>query len=284
MRKRAVDIVFVIDASSSMRPFLDSLKVRLREFLQQFRDDGTWSLRLGLLAHNAHLDNGRWVYRNMCINGDGPENMRILYGNDDDAKTSLFTQSGDGLVDVEGFCERLDRIDCSGEKNSLLALDCAVDFPFRPLHSTCCDPARPGTTMVDSTYPMVMMFTNDKFESGVLKDVPIDRTLALLERVMGKIVKRHITLYLFAPDSTATDMISEFERTWLITPNQVDGVESDYACDRFFGRVDCCEIAHRVSRYADAWTPWDLDEWEREKGVCEKAVLGQDKWSNDCWA
>ena len=281
---RNADIVFVIDAGSSMRPIFDSLKGRLREVLQQYQDDGAWSLRLGLLAYNAHFDNGRWVYRNMCINGDGPENMRILYGNDDDAKTSLFTRVGDGLVDVEGFCERLDGIDCSGEKNSLLALDCAADFPFRPLYSTRRDPEYPETTMVSSSYPMVMMFTNDKFESGILEDVPIDRTLALLERVMEKIMKRGITLYLFAPDSTATDMISEFSRTWVITPNQVDGAEFDYAWNRFFERVNCWEIAHHISCYEDAWTPWDLDEWERKKGAYEKAILGQDKWSDDRWA
>ena len=275
MIKQAVDIVFVIDASSGMRPFLDSLKVRLREFLQQFRDDGTWSLRLGLLAHNAHFENGQWIYRNMCINGDRPENMRMLYGNDDDAKTSLFTRAGDGLVDVEGFCEGLDRIDCSGEKNSLLALDCAADFPFRPLYSICRDPEYPKTTMVSSSYPIVIMFTNDKFESGVLKDVPIDRTLALLERVMEKIGKRHIALYLFAPDSAAADLISEFSRTW---------VDFDHELNRFGEILTSEKILSHISCWEDVWDPSDLDEWESEKDAYEKAVLGQDKWTDDRWA
>ncbi len=281
---RNADIVFVIDASSSMRPIFDGLKEHVRAFLQQFRDDGDWSLRLGLLAYNAHFDNGRWVYRNMCVNGDGPENMRILYGNDDDAKTSLFTRAGDGLVDVEGLCEALDGIDCSGEKNSLLALDSAADFPFRPLYSTWRDPERPRTTMVSSSYPIVMMVTNDKFESGVLRNVPSDSTLALLERVMGKISKREITLYLLAPDSAACDLISCYPRTWVVSPNQVNGVESDYGLNRFFERVNSRVIAHRLSCYADAWFPEDLDEWEQAKDAYEKAVLGQDKWSNDCWA
>lgn len=108
--------------------------------------------------------------------------------------------------------------------------------------------------------------------------------LALLERVMEKIVKHHIALYLFAPNSAATDMISDFACTRVITPDQVDGVESDYGLNRFFKRVNCWEIAHRISCYEDAWTPWDLDEWERKQGAYEKAILGQDKWTDDCWA
>ena len=256
--KRA-DVVFVIDASDSMKPCFDKLRSSLKSFIQPFREEGFDSLRLGLLAYKAAPNNGKWAYFHSCVNGDDPNNMKILYGDDEDAKNALFTREGD--PDVDGFCRRLDSITCSADENSPLALDCAADFPFEPL----CSARR-----------VIVMFTDEKFETGVLKNEPIGRNCSVLERVMNKIVKRHITLYLFAPECEATDMMGEFSRIHI--RNVPAYVEGQSGRTDTWDNIDFEKVLEGIGRSVSGLVLQVVEE-----GPCDKAVYCQDKWKLTDW-
>ncbi len=257
--KRA-DVVFVIDASNSMKPCFDKLRACLKSFIQPFREAGFDSLRLGLLAYNAGPDNGHWVFRNVCVNGDRPENMQLLYSDDEDAKEALFTRSGDGFVDVDGFCRVLDGITCCADENSPLALDCAADFPFEPL----------GTTR-----RVIVMFTDEKFETGVLKNEPIGRNCNVFARVMEKIQKRHIRFYLFAPRCEATVMMSDYPRVYL---TEVPAFDGETGSVDTWNHIDFKKALEGIGRKVSDSVLQVVDE-----GPFDKAVYGQDKWPLSAW-
>lgn len=258
--KRA-DVVFVIDASDSMKPCFDRLRNSIKRFVEPFREEGFTSLRLGLLAYNAGPDNGKWVYRNTFINGDDPENMSVLYGDDEDAKDALFTRSGDGFVDIDTFCDRLDSIQCCADENTPLALDCAADFPFEPL---C------------TTRRVIVLFTDERLEDGVLKNEALGANCDILARVMDKIDARHITLYYFGPSCQGVDeIIGETPRTFVtgVTAYQdrVEGQDVWGVID--FDRI-LASIGGNISR--SALQIVSDPEYER-------AVFGQNEWSLEAW-
>ena len=193
-----LDILFVIDSSEEMALGFDKLRDLIKHCVVKLQDVVSDSLCLGLLAYNTELRNGCRFYRNTCIHGNCLDNMKILYGSDEEAKGSLFTRSGNVCVDIETFCRAIDGVKCSGSADSLFALDCAADFPFRPLQSA----AR-----------MVVMITRGKFESNFVSDSsPIEKD-SLIERIMTKLQKRNLAFHLYAPESAASEIISEFGST-----------------------------------------------------------------------
>ena len=257
--KRA-DVVFVIDASNSMKPCFDKLRRSLKSFIQPFRDEGFDSLRLGLLAYNAFPDNGHWAYRHICVNGGGPENMTLLYGDDEAAKDALFSHSEGGFVDIEEFCRILDGVNCCANENSPLALDCAADFPFEPL---C------------STRRVIVMFTDAKFELGVLKGEPIGKNCSILERVMNKIERRHITLYLFALCSESTEMMGEYS---CVSFTEVPVHSEEGGC---MGTWECFDFETVMKGIGKKVSQTVLQMVV--EGPIDKAVYGQDKWKLSAW-
>ncbi|SMG35484.1 VWA domain-containing protein [Fibrobacter sp. UWB13] len=258
--KRA-DVVFVVDASDSMKPCFDQLRNSIKKFVEPFREEGFTSLRLGLLAYNAGPSNGKWVYRNTFINGDAPENMNILYGNDEDAQESLFTRSGDGFVDVETFCNRLDSIKCCADENTPLALDCASDFPFEPI---C------------TTRRIIIVFTDEKLEDGVLKQEALGNNCSEIEKVMNKITnQRHASLYYFGPQCEGVEVMEDYPR--VIVTNVKEYKERAEGED-IWSNIDFEKILESMGKSISHSVLEVVDE-----GNFDKAVYGQDKWDLEAW-
>lgn len=259
--KRA-DVVFVVDASDSMKPCFDQLRKNIKKFVQPFKEEGFESLRLGLLAYNAGPSNGKWVYRNTFVNGDAPENMQVLYGDDENAKETLFTRSGDGFVDVDTFCNRLDQINCCADENTPLALDCAGDFPFEPI---C------------TTRRIIVVFTDEKMEDGVLKNDCIGDNYSELEKVMEKIInQRHSTLYYFGPQCTAVEeLLQDYPRVFVT--NVKDYQEREEGED-IWADIDFEKILEGMAKSISQSVLQVVDE-----GDYDRAVYGQDKWDLETW-
>lgn len=258
--KRA-DVLFVIDASDSMKPCFDQLRNSIKSFVKPFKEEGFTSLRLGLLAYNAGPSNGKWVYRNTFINGDAPENMNVLYGDDEDAQESLFTRSGDGFVDVETFCNRLDSVVCCADENTPLALDCAGDFPFEPI---C------------TTRRIIVLFTDEKLEDGVLKEEALGENCSTLEKVMDKIInQRHASLYYFGPHCEGSEMIEEFSR---VIVNNVKDYSERSEGENVWADIDFERILEGMAKSISHSVLQVMDE-----GDYSKAVYGQDKWDLETW-
>ena len=258
--KRA-DVVFVVDASDSMKPCFDQLRNSIKKFVEPFKEEGFTSLRLGLLAYNAGPNNDKWVYRNTFINGDAPENMNILYGDDEDAQESLFTRSGDGFVDIETFCSRLDSINCCADENTPLALDCAGDFPFEP---------------VCMTRRIIILFTDEKLEDGVLKQDAIGDNFSELEKVMEKICnQRFATLFYFGPQSAASEFMEEYPNVFM---TYVKEYKERAEGEDIWENIDFEKILEGMAKSISRSKLQIVDE-----GDYSRAVYGQDRWSLETW-
>lgn len=258
--KRA-DVVFVIDASDSMKPCFEELKKNIKKFVKPFQEEGFESLRLGLLAYNAGPGDEKWVYRNTFINGDAPENMNILYGEDEDAKESFFTRSGDGFVDVDTFCDRLDQITCCADENTPLAMDIAGDFPFEPL---C------------STRRIMIVFTDEKLEDGVMKNEAIGENCSVLNQVMDKISnERHISLYYFGPVCDGLKEISEYSR---VVIQEVKDYHKRAEGENIWAAMDFEKVLEGMGRNISQSVLQQVAENEYHS-----AVYGQDQWDLESW-
>lgn len=257
---KCADVVFVVDASGSMRTCFDQLRANIRKFVEPFREEGFDSLRLGLLAYSANIDRTarKCIYRNIVVGGEGVHAMKALYGAAPARDDLFFTRSKDGAVDVETFMRRLDGIRCKGDEDTVFALDCAADFPFGPL---------------ESTRRVVVLFTDEKVEDGVLGLESVGENFARLEKVMGKIVDRHVGLYAFAPASPATDLMSEFSRVYMTAVPEFRPEATGTWANVDFGRI--LEMMGRT--VSSSLSGGREQDWSR-------ALFGQNAWEDDRWS
>ncbi|MBQ6010305.1 MAG: VWA domain-containing protein [Kiritimatiellae bacterium] len=257
---KCADVVFVIDASGSMRECFDQLRTNIRKFVEPFREEGFDSLRLGLLAYSANIDRTakKCIYRNIVIGGEGATAMKSLYGSVPPRGELFFTSSKNGAVDTDSFMRRLDGVRCKGDEDTVFALDCAADFPYGPL---------------ESTRRVMVLFTDEKIEDGVLKQESVGEGFSQIEKVMEKIVDRHISLYVFAPASPVTDMMSEFSRVFLKNVPEFRPEATDTWANIDFARV-LEMMGKQVSSSLSGGNEQDFN----------RAVFGQDKWTDDRWA
>ncbi len=257
---KCADVVFVIDASGSMRECFDQLRTNIRKFVEPFREEGFDSLRLGLLAYSANIDRTakKCIYRNIVIGGEGATAMKSLYGSVPPRGELFFTRSKNGAVDTDSFMRRLDGVRCKGDEDTVFALDCAADFPYGPL---------------ESTRRVMVLFTDEKIEDGVLKQESVGENFSQLEKVMKKIVDRHISLYVFAPTSPATDMMSEFSRVFLTNVPEFRPEATDTWANINFARV-LEMMGKSVSSSLSGGSERDFS----------RAVFGQDSWEDGRWS
>ena len=257
---KCADVVFVIDASSSMRECFDQLRTNIRKFVEPFREEGFDSLRLGLLAYSANIDRTakKCIYRNIVIGGEGATAMKSLYGQVPLREELFFTRSKNGVVDTDSFIRRLDGVRCKGDEDTVFALDCAADFPYGPL---------------ESTRRVIVLFTDEKIEDGVLKQESVGENFSQVEKVMKKIVERHISLYVFAPASSTTDMMSEFSRVFLTNMPEFRPEATDTWVNIDFARV-LEMMGKQVSSSVSGGNERDFS----------RAIFGQDSWDDDRWA
>lgn len=257
---KCADVVFVIDASGSMRTCFDQLRTHIRRFVEPFREEGFSSLRMGLLAYSANINRTtkKCIYRNIVIGGEGASAMKSLYGSTPIREDLFFTKSQGGAVDTESFMHRLDGIRCKGDEDTVFALDCAADFPYGPLAST---------------RRVMVLFTDEKIEDGVLKQESIGENFSQVEKVMKKIADRHISLYVFAPASPVTDMMSEFSRVFLTVVPEFRPEATDTWTNIDFARI-LDIMGKTVSSSLSGGKEKDFS----------RAIFGQDAWEDDRWA
>ena len=257
---KCADVVFVIDASGSMRECFDQLRTNIRKFVEPFREEGFDSLRLGLLAYSANIDRTvkKCIYRNIVIGGEGATAMKSLYGSVPPRGEMFFTGSKNGAVDTDSFMRRLDGVRCKGDEDTVFALDCAADFPYGPL---------------ESTRRVMALFTDEKIEDGVLKQESVGENFSQVEKVMKKIVDRHISLYVFAPASPVTDMMSEFSRVFLTNVPEFRPEATDTWANIDFARV-LEMMGKQVSSSLSGGNEQNFN----------RAAFGQDSWEDDRWS
>ena len=80
MGANKVDIVFVVDASESMKPCFDKLKQNLRRFILPL-NQASFEVRLGLLAYHSMKVGSHIGHVNYFIGGDTTDKVTGLYNN-----------------------------------------------------------------------------------------------------------------------------------------------------------------------------------------------------------
>lgn len=191
------DIVFCLDASSSMTPCFEGVRGHISSFVDGLGPGGqaAWDLRFDFVA-----------YRD--TRGSFPlEPFRSV--NSDDLARDLYASNGpsSGLFvkEVAVFRHGLERLNVSGDEASLVGLDFALDFPWR-------DPR--------ACRRVVVLLTDEPFESGTLQDAQ----RRVLPDLMSKIEDLRVLLFMVTPPSALYSELAEVDRSEHIEVSSGDGL------------------------------------------------------------
>jgi len=199
MKPQNVDLVLLVDASSSMKPCFTQLREHLKELLYPLQK-ANFKVRFGLVAYAAAPGPSGPVYDHTFIGGSGPEMIRKLYGPQADA-SKFFTDDPAVVARVLGGLQ------AQGDEDTLLALDIAADFPFGP---------------VDSTRRVIAVFTDEPLEGGVLKAQPVAKIPELIQKLMS----RRIQLFFSGPSSPALELLGSLDGAQIEAVDGGDGLKA----------------------------------------------------------
>jgi hypothetical protein len=174
MPSKFCDIVFVLDASESMRPCIQGLVTNLNQMIRPLQGF-EFKVRVGLVAMSVGVgDGGAPIYRMETLAGDGVDALRAIYSQNQ----NLLSEN------TSRFAEKLNSLSLGGDEDHLLALDCAFDFPFGP---------------VSTTRRVVALFSDERIEDGMVGP----EQLAMVDALVDKLAARKIMLFAALPESPA---------------------------------------------------------------------------------
>lgn len=199
MPAQNVEIVFVIDTSKSMSPYIDGLKRNLRSLIEPLQQSGL-HVRFGMVAHKASRG-CRYKFR--FLKPVDRKLLRNMYGGQYDIR-DFFTD------DAKAFLNVLDDLKTGGDESTPVALDLAFDFPFGPL---------------STTRRVVAVFSDEKIEGGIMPNGWEN----IISPMIDKAIARKILLFGFIPESPAAIELSETERSEMVFWNCKDFEKIDFA-------------------------------------------------------
>lgn len=177
-----VDVVLVIDTSSSMAPCIEQLKAHLRDLVRPMQGHVA-RVRFGVVALSASSAGGEnLTYRVESLAGDWRATNAALYG--PATQVTLLTEDSGKVLAF------LDSLRVTGDEDNLLALDFALDYPFGP---------------VADTKRVVALFSDEILENGVVGGAPLDS----LPKIIEKLHARRIKLFCAVPFSDAAQQLGE---------------------------------------------------------------------------
>jgi hypothetical protein len=184
--KGHVDIVFVIDRSESMLPCINAVKESITKLIDVFKNDTRleWDVRLDFLAHSS----GNNIFRMESVNLCNMDILNSLYRRKPSPEQSFFTG------DVEKFKRRLSEIKVAGDETTLVALDIALDYPWR---------------QAINTHRAVILLTDEGIETG--EDVEWQE--AQIKNFYHKITEKCINLFMATPESDIFEKLAMTDRS-----------------------------------------------------------------------
>jgi Mg-chelatase subunit ChlD len=195
-----------------------------------------------LLAYNAGHDGSSLIYEHTFIGGNAKNLTTGLYTGTEASK--YFTSNPNKLI------EALDAVVTQGDENTLLALDCAADFPF---------------DSQDETRRVIALFTDEKLEDGILREEPLGR----LNEILKKIKTRGISLYAYLPESDSAANLRRLPKSIItgITPSE-----------NTWDNLDFKALLEQMGKSIS------VSSAQKSKDApYQKAIYGQDTWSEDCF-
>jgi hypothetical protein len=241
--KGVVDVVFCLDASGSMAPCIDAVRKNLDAFLDALAGDVNRKIdcRLDFLAHSCGED-GELV-RSMSLRKNGAELIQALYGQSPQP-AAFFT------ADRDAIRRALRDVAVYGDEAMLVALDMALDYPWRP-------PA--------GCHRVVVLLTDEPLEANAIWDTQRVK----LDAVIDKIQHLGVKLYIVGPASSGLDTLAEADKCLYQKSLQShDGL----------GSIDFNKVLGQIGKSVSA----SVLQQRPEAGV-KRALFGQDEWvaSND---
>ena len=153
-----------------------------------------WDVRFDFIAHSA--SNNGVIRHNSVFNEDAVE---ALYNS---RQARFFTDS----IDV--FRERLAEVKMVGDEAPLVALDVALDFPWR-------DPSK--------CHRVVILLTDEPFEEGAL----LPQQLEKLQEIISKVQDLKVLLFMVAPESDVYDQLSQVDKCeYEVLESKNDGLKN----------------------------------------------------------
>ena len=188
--KGVADVVFCLDASDSMTPCIDGVKMHISSFLEGLKSDRqrTWDVRFDFLAHNAARGEGGAIgmgHYSLYHDVDGNSVISALYHGQ---RGRFFT------TEIDEFKRGLDKVEVLGDEAPLVALDSCLDFPWRK---------------ADQCHRVVIFMTDEPFETSIMPD----SEKQVLEELQQKIQDLRVLLFIVAPDSPAYEELAEVDKS-----------------------------------------------------------------------
>jgi hypothetical protein len=236
--KGVVDVVFCLDASGSMAPCIDAVRKNLDAFLDALGGDVNRRIdcRLDFLAHSCGED-GELV-RSMSLNRSGIDLIKALYGQSPQP-SAFFT------TDRAAIRSGLQEVKVYGDEAMLIALDMALDFPWR-LQAGC--------------HRVVVLLTDEPLEANAIWKAQ----QAKIDAVIDKIQRLGVKLYIVGPASRGLDTLAEADKCLYQKSSQThDGL----------GSIDFNKILGQIGKSVSS----SVLQGRPEIGV-KRALFGQDEW------
>jgi hypothetical protein len=197
---------------------------------------------LDFLAYNAGESSGSTAF-SLCslYQNDSESLIRGIYGRSDQAAGARFF-----TTDLDEFCRGLDWVQVNGDEASFVALDTALDYPWRE---------------IVACHRVIVLMTDEALETGVY----VRQQLSAIPNLIEKIHALRVKLFLIGPSSSAFDQICAADRSeYQVMQDAHDGLKnSDFT--NLLG-----EIGKSVSVSTLQAVP--------TIATIRKALFGQDTW------
>jgi len=236
MASKVVEIVFVMDRSGSMAPCFEGLAAHLDSVVRPLQGFN-FEVRMGFVGCQVlkDPDDGGGVYVMHTLGGHGFDPIYQQGG----VGGALFTTDGaafsGALRDLASGLQ--------GDENHLVALDCALDFPFSPL----------GTTR-----RVVALFSDERIEDGSVTP----NNLLQVDALVNKIMARRILFFGALPMSPALEQLASADGC------QVESVAGGAG----LAQVDFGKLLGQMAKSISGTSLQGLE------GAYTKALFGQDCW------
>jgi len=237
--RHTVDIVFCLDASSSMQPCFRAMQQHVGNFIAGIAGNGqsTWDWRIDFVAHSAGNASVGSVHRMTSLSHNVMELVSNLYRPGQSGR--FFTSN------LEEFKTALGKIEVQGDEAPLLALDTCLDFPWRP---------------AAGCHRVVILMTDEPAETGL----DVDESRKNLPALIQKVQDLKVLLFIVAPESAIFDQLGQ------INKSEYEVVD---ATDDGMASVDFRQLMEALGKSVSVSTLQSTGEKAVQRGL-----FGQAKW------
>jgi len=234
------DVVFVVDASASMRPCIDALRQNIMSFVAGLDgpNAGSFDLRLEFVALKVDPERATYI-----VDSSGGEGLwERLY-----SKGSNSAASAPGCWSTpRDFVKALEGITVGADEDSLMALDFALDLPWRK---------------VAGCHRVAVLLTDEPPETGFM---PNERK-AMAGELVRKINDLRVKLFMVGPYSAT---LAELQAA-----DGADFIEiSDSDVGRGLASVNFRKILDAIAKSIS------VSSLQHAPKPVKRALFGQDGW------